>query len=78
MFYALWNEDDYMATGLNKTSKEETINDGIDFFAADATPAVRKKLSKMSIEDKELHLVAAFSVTVDESKEPFIEAEDEE
>ena len=79
MYYAIFDRDkgDYMAIGLNETNKEKLINEALDHFVS-SEKAMRNKLAKMSLKQKEVHLETTYLVVVDESKEPFPEPSEEE
>lgn len=66
IYFSLFQEGSYLATGLNSPSKKEAINAGIDYVKIDSTAPSR--LERMSLKDKEDYL-GGMGIIVDEHEE---------
>jgi hypothetical protein len=65
-YFSLLQEGDYLASGMNSTTRKDAINAGIDYVKIDSTAPSR--LERMSLKDKEGYL-GGMGIVVDEHEE---------
>lgn len=76
--YSLFQDGDYLATGLNSKTKEEAVNEGVEFIIGEDnefSSAEQKKIRKMTLEDKELFLAWCRDIVVEEHEKLIEEGE---
>lgn len=77
-YFSLFQEGDYLETGKNSKTKKEAINAAVDYVTGSNMCSAPSKLKRMSLQDKEAHLSAAFDIEVDEHSEPLPDEDDVE
>lgn len=77
-YYSLFQEGDYLATGLNSKTKEEAVNQGVEFIIGEDnefSSAEQKKIREMPLGDKELFLAGCRDIVVEEHENLIEEGE---
>jgi hypothetical protein len=72
-YFSLFQENDYLETGINSKTRKEAIKAGIDYVKVDSTAPSR--LERMSLKDKESYL-KGMNIIVEEHNEQIEEVEE--
>lgn len=74
-YFSLFQEDDYLATGLNSETKKEAVEAGIDYALSDLSLSKKERnlVLALSTEEQENYLMASANIRVDEHEEKQLE-----
>lgn len=75
-YFSLYQENDYLSTGMNSVTKKDAVDAAIDYAmnGSDLTKKEIKLLLALPIEEQENYLSVSMNITIDEHNEKLVEA----